>query len=410
MTHKDQIGRDAGDGRLMGVLPWVLLFIAVAIAYRAWRGERNAPPRPEQPVFANAQLNNGAPPGAAPREVAPRQELDDDEQATIELFKKCSASVAFIKTSVVGRSRLSANMLEIPRGTGSGFVWDSDGHIVTNYHVVENSTTMRVVLADHSVWPADKVGEEKRKDLAVLKIKAPPDRLFPLPVGTSRDLLVGQSVYAIGNPFGLDQTLTTGVISGLEREIPSRTKILIEGVIQTDAAINPGNSGGPLLDSSGRLIGVNTAIFSPSGAYAGVGFAIPVDTVNRVVPQLIKYGETVDRPWLGVLLNPPNHQLSLVLRRMGIGGVLVREVVPGSTAEEAGIQPTTIDGDNWSLGDLIVAIDDRRVNNTDDLLDALTERKVGDTVSISVIRGLDTDKPKQIKLDGRLKMRVYEDD
>ena len=204
--------------------------------------------------------------------------------------------------------------LEVPQGAGSGFVWDENGYIVTNYHVIAEAQGRRVTLADQSTWSAKLVGVEPDKDIAVLKIDAPTRLLPPIPIGTSDDLQVGQKVFAIGNPFGFDQTLTTGVISGLGREIVSATRRPIQGVIQTDAAINPGNSGGPLLDSAGRVIGINTAIVSPSGAYAGIGFAVPVDVVNRIVPQIIR-GEQIEKPGLGIAIAE-----DYVVRRLGLEG------------------------------------------------------------------------------------------
>ena len=234
-----------------------------------------------------------------PRAITPRGDLAEDEKTTIQIYEQASKSVVFITRLRLQRDYLSLNVQQVPEGTGSGFVWDKAGHIVTNYPVIQGADSAQVTLADHSSWKARTVGAYPDKDLAVLRIDAPADKLFPIAVGTSQDLKVGQKVFAIGNPFGLDQTLTTGVISALNREIESVTHRPIQGMIQTDAAINPGNSGGPLLDSAGRLIGVNTAISSPSGASAGIGFAIPVDEVNRVVPQLIAHGK-VTRPGLGV--------------------------------------------------------------------------------------------------------------
>src|SRR6185369_5769617 len=231
--------------------------------------------------------------------VAPGQ-LNEAERATVELFHNAAPSVVFITSLSVRRSAFRFNLTQIPRGTGSGFIWDDAGHIVTNFHVIQGGDAARVTLADQSTWDAKLVGTAPEKDLAVLKIEAPRDRLRPIPIGTASDLQVGQHVFAIGNPFGLDHTLTTGVISALGREIESAARTPIRDVIQTDAAINPGNSGGPLLDSSGRLIGVNTAIYSPSGSSAGIGFAIPVDVVNRVVPDLIKNGR-VPVPGIGIV-------------------------------------------------------------------------------------------------------------
>jgi len=227
---------------------------------------------------------------ATPRAVTPRGPLLAEEQSQIEVFRKTSPSVVHITTLETQRDFFSLNVQQVPRGTGTGFVWDERGHIVTNFHVIQNGNGARVTLADQSAYNAELVGAFPDRDLAVLRIQAPREKLPPIPVGTSRDLLVGQRVYAIGNPFGLDQTLTTGIVSALNREIESVNQRTIRGVIQTDAAINPGNSGGPLLDSAGRLIGVNTAIYSPSGASAGIGFAIPVDEVNRIVPRLIRDG------------------------------------------------------------------------------------------------------------------------
>ena len=237
-------------------------------------------------------------PDAVPRAITPRGELAQDEQATIDLFRNASPSVVYITPVALLRDRFSLNVFEIPRGTGSGFVWDDEGHVITNFHVIEGANTAKVTLADQTTWDARLAGTDPNKDLAILRINAPRDSLRPIEIGTSTGLQVGQKVFAIGNPFGLDQTLTTGVISALGREITVGTGRRIRGVIQTDAAINPGNSGGPLLDSAGRLIGVNTAIYSPSGSSAGIGFAVPVDTVNRIVSQLLRRGRAV-RPATG---------------------------------------------------------------------------------------------------------------
>jgi S1-C subfamily serine protease len=273
------------------------------------------------------------------------------------------------------------NLYQIPQGTGSGFVWDTSGNIITNFHVIQNADAAQVTLADQSNWKARVVGVAPDKDLAVLKIDAPANKFQPIPIGTSKDLQVGQSVFAIGNPFGLDQTLTTGIISALNREIESVTRRPIQGVIQSDAAINPGNSGGPLLDSAGRLIGVNTAIYSPSGASAGIGFAIPVDTVNRIVPELIRSGKII-RPGLGVQIADEQ-----IAQRLGVKGILVVDVLRGGAADRAGIQPARRDAQGRvRLGDVITAIDGKKVESPNELFLALEKYKVGDVVSVTSTR------------------------
>jgi len=329
------------------------------------------------PVYG--QLRN---PQAAPRPVTPRGDLNTAERATMALFRQASPSVVYITTLARQRDFFSLNTLEIPQGSGSGFIWNQDGHIITNFHVIQGASGAKVTLADHSVWDAQLVGVAPDHDLAVLYIKAPSQQLKPLALGTSADLEVGQSVLAIGNPFGLDQTLTTGIISALGREINATTGRTISGVIQTDAAINPGNSGGPLLDSAGRLIGVNTAIYSPSGSSAGIGFAVPVDTVNRIVPQLIRQGE-ITRPGLGVRIGDDR-----VLRRLNLSGVLVIEVEKGSAADTAGLRGTRVDTrGGMVLGDIIVALDGNRIDSSNDLLNTLEKRTVGETVKLTIMRG-----------------------
>ncbi|MBI1347566.1 trypsin-like serine protease [bacterium] len=316
-----------------------------------------------------------------PRAVQPRGDLADDEKSTISIFKSASPAVVHI-TSLALRRDFSMNVFSIPEGTGSGFIWDESGHVVTNFHVIESADSAAVTLQDGTILEARLVGVEPDKDLAVLKIDSPSSVLQPIPVGTSSDLEVGQKVFAIGNPFGLDQTLTTGVISGLGREIQSRTGRRIEGVIQTDAAINPGNSGGPLLDSAGRLIGVNTAIYSPSGTYAGVGFAVPVDIINEIVPLLIRDGR-IERAGLGVGL--ADDALS---RRFGVkNGVIVTSVIPGSSAAAGGILPPYRDRSGRWHFEVIVAVDGQSVRDREDVLSALDRRKVGETVQVTLLRG-----------------------
>ncbi|HUE69481.1 MAG TPA: trypsin-like peptidase domain-containing protein [Pirellulaceae bacterium] len=319
-------------------------------------------------------------PAAQPRPIAPAGDLAADEKATIALYRQSSESVVHVSSSRLGRD-FTFNLTEIPRGTGTGFVWDEKGHIVTNFHVVAGGNRFRVTLADQSAWDAKIVGYAADKDLAVLNVNAPAGRLKPLLVGTSGDLQVGQKVFAIGNPFGLDQTLTTGVISGLGRQINSPSGRIIDGAIQTDAAINPGNSGGPLLDSRGRLIGVTTAIASNSGDSAGVGFAIPVDTVQRIVPQILRYGRVV-RPTIGASFLPPQYT-----RRLD--GVMVMTVAEGGPAEQAGIIPIRQDEEgDFYVRDVIVAVDGQPVKTEEELLTIIENHSVGDTVKLTIVRNV----------------------
>jgi S1-C subfamily serine protease len=364
-----------GSGRWALRLAAGALLVAV-VAVLGWRlGSRRALTHPAQ--------TPSAVPSLAP--TASRGPLLELEQRTVDIFHTASPSVVYITQLSVQEDPFSRDALAVPRGTGSGFVWDAKGHIVTNFHVIAGGNAARVTLSDGSVWPAQLVGEAPDKDVAVLHIDAPLDKLPPLPIGTSDDLVVGQMVFAIGNPFGLDHTLSTGVISGLNREIKALTGHPIQGVVQTDAAINPGNSGGPLLDSSGRLVGMNTAIFSPSGASAGIGFAVPIDSLNRVVTQLIAFGKLV-RPGLGIQIAEPE-----LGQRLRVDGVLVLGVVAGSPAEQAGIQPTrrhSLTG-AIELGDVIVAVDGEPVHRPVDLFRQLDRKSVGDTVKITVTRGKD---------------------
>ena len=320
---------------------------------------------------------------AVPRAVAARGSLAEDEQNNISVFKNVSPSVVHITTLELARNFLSLDVMQIPRGTGTGFIWDDRGNVVTNFHVIQAGQTARVTLADQTTWKAALVGAFPDRDLAVLRIDAPREKLKPILVGGSRELQVGQKVYAIGNPFGLDQTLTSGIISALNREIESATRRSIRGVIQTDAAINPGNSGGPLLDSAGRLIGVNTAIYSPSGGSAGIGFAIPVDEVNRIVPRLIRDGKFI-RPALGIQAAGKPFQESLGLPK----GVAVIGVYPDSPAHQAGLQPFKRAPDGSLVaGDVIVALNGKPISSFDDLLNALEQHQTGDTVTLSIVRG-----------------------
>jgi S1-C subfamily serine protease len=323
-------------------------------------------------------------PSAAPRPVAERGELWPEEQRVVDLYASARKSVVHITTLSKRVDYYSLNVEQVPEGTGSGFIWDNQGRVVTNYHVVErmlrSGGSAEVTLYNQKSYTAKVVGVYPDKDIAVLLIGAPASDLQPIPIGQSDKLKVGQRAFAIGNPFGLDQTLTTGIISALGREIKSVTERPIKNVIQTDAAINPGNSGGPLLDSAGRLIGVNTAIYSPSGTSAGIGFAIPVDEVNQVVPQLIRDGK-VTRPSLGVQVAADQ-----LAKQLHARGALVMRVVPGSAADKAGLRATRRDEDGIRLGDEIVAINGQPITKATDLFALLEQQKVGATVKLKIVR------------------------
>ncbi len=311
-------------------------------------------------------------------------DLGPEETRQIEVFRRAAPSVVNVHSVALRRNRFSLDVFEIPRGSGSGFVWDRKGHVVTNFHVLEGGSSFQVTLSDQSTWGAKLVGAAPAKDLAVLRIEAQRRKLNPLELGHSATLVVGQKVLALGNPFGLDHSLTVGVVSALGRELRAPNGRTIRDVIQTDAAINPGNSGGPLLDSSGRLIGVNSAIYSPSGASAGVGFAVPVDTVRRLVPQLIQHGRPI-RPGIGIM--PLSEAIAA---RNELEGVVIREIVPGTPAERAGLEGIRVqrsrDGQRVTLGDQIVAVDGQAVGSVDDLLHAFEQVGVGESVTLRVLR------------------------
>ena len=357
--------------RFLSRLFWLTL--AAALLILLWRG---------LPDFESWFAKT--PPDATPRAVQARGDLAADEKATIELFEKARGSVVYITTKSQVRDFWTRNVFTVPRGTGSGFIWDDAGHVITNYHVIENASEATVKLADGRDYKAALVGASPAHDIAVLKIgvgfKSPP----PVPLGSSHDLKVGQKVFAIGNPFGLDWTLTTGIVSALDRSLGGDNGMTIEHLIQSDAAINPGNSGGPLLDSAGRLIGINTAIYSPSGASAGIGFSVPVDTVNQVVPQLIKSGKYI-RPALGIEVDERLNQRLAELR--GVEGVVILKVAPGSAAEKAGLKGATVSGDGGIVpGDTIVAIEGKPVEAVGKLLSRLDDFKVGQTIKVTVLR------------------------
>ena len=323
-------------------------------------------------------------PSAEPRIVAARGDLADDEKSTIELFEKSKNSVVYITTKSQVRDFWTRNVFTVPRGTGSGFIWDNTGHVITNYHVLEKASEATVKLADGRSYKAALVGASPSHDIAVLRIGIGFNLPAPVPLGESHNLKVGQKVFAIGNPFGLDWTLTTGVVSALDRSLGEENGNTIDHLIQSDAAINPGNSGGPLLDSAGRLIGINTAIYSPSGASAGIGFAVPVDTVNRVVPQLIKGGKYL-RPALGIEVDEGLNQRLAQLRE--IEGVVILRVMPGSAAERAGLKGATLSRDGGIVpGDTIVAVEGKTVTSVGNLLARLDDFEIGKVIKISVLR------------------------
>lgn len=350
--------------RVSGWLVMMLVGLSLALLYRQF--------------FWYTPLHN---PFARPRAVTPRGDLADDEKSTIELFREASPSVVHIDTAAIGSNPFNRDIRAIPAGTGSGIIWDSEGHIVSNLHVVEDAQIAQITLYDNSVFDAKLVGYDKISDIVVLKIDAPVQLLKPIAVGESSGLLVGQKVFAIGSPFEIDQTLTTGVIGGLNRKIATRHGS-VSGVIQTDAAINPGNSGGPLLDSAGRLIGINAAIVTESGGSHGIGFAIPVDLVNVVVPDLIKDGE-LSRPWLGVVVDE-----NVSVAGIPLEGLLVQGVMRHSPAELAGIMATRdIRPGSRILGDQLLKLDDQSLHRISDLLDLLARKQPGDAVTVLVRRG-----------------------
>ncbi len=313
---------------------------------------------------------------AQPRSVNPRGALLSDEQAVVKLFEDTAPSVAYITTETVQRNALGG--AAVSQGAGSGFVWDTAGHVVTNFHVVQGARRVFVQLDAGKPIEAETVGGAPEYDLAVIRLKTVPAGLRPVPLGSSRDLRIGQSVYAIGNPFGLQRTLTKGLVSALDRELPTANYREVIGVIQTDAAINPGNSGGPLLDSAGRLIGVNSAIRSASGSSSGIGFAIPADLVNRVVPSLISKGRA---PLPGIGVTPVRPDL---VARAGISGVVLAEVGRGTPAAAAGLVP--LNRKTGDVGDVIVAVNGRSTESLSSFVAELERAGVDNDVELTVRR------------------------
>lgn len=352
----------------MKALGYLAVVVAIAVGILVFATDQQQTP-PTETLVDDEQL--------APDTVF----FTNDEKNNIAVFEHASPSVVFVNNTQLRRQRFSLNVMEIPRGSGTGFVWDKSGLIVTNFHVVYGANRITITLQSNKTYEATVVGTAPEKDLALLKIDAPDEVLNPLPLGDSTSLAVGRKVLAIGNPFALDTSLTVGVVSALGREIKSITNRTIKNVIQTDAAINPGNSGGPLLDSQGRLIGVNTAIYSPSGASAGIGFAIPVNTVKLIVPQLEQYGRLI-RPVMGF-----ESLTDYWTKRLRVKGVAILSVKEGLPAANAGMIGVREDRKgNIHLGDVIIAINGENVTNEDSLLSQLERFKPGDTISVTTLR------------------------
>jgi len=330
-----------------------LLFLGFVLLWRYW---------------PTSQPDVGADPTATPRPVAPAGPATSEETTRIDVFKKAKASVVNIASAGLRRDLATMTLQVVPKGSGTGFIWDEKGRVVTNHHVVEGAKRVLITLDDHSTANVTQIRSDPQHDIAVLWTDIPEGKRKPIALGESAKLQVGQGVLAIGNPFGLDHSLSAGIISSLSRSISNDDGRVMRGLIQTDAAINPGNSGGPLLDSSGRLIGINTAIVSPSGASAGIGFAIPADIVNRVVPRLIS-GTKEPRPGLGIVEAPDQWA-----RQRGIVGVLVLDVIPDGPADKADLRPTRRNEDGRILlGDIIVGIDDHTIRSTKELFGVLAD-------------------------------------
>src|SRR5262245_29794061 len=350
------------------------VWIAASMVFVSCRSHNAAPPPgPPQP----------APPATSapvtsiqPTALPPKDFRTEDEKNTVDVFQRCAASAVFVTQKQIVVDWWAGKATEVPSGAGTGFVWDDQGHIVTNFHVTLDARSLTVTLQDQKVYPATVVGTEPRKDIAVLSIKISKGALKPITLPPAEyKLEVGQKVIAIGNPFGLDHTLTTGIVSALGRQVDGIGGVTIRDMVQTDAAINPGNSGGPLLDSAGRLIGMNTMIFSKSGASAGIGFAVPARTIARVVPQIIANGHPT-RLGLGVRIDP----LGRLERRNRIKGVVVLEVADGTAAARAGLQGIRQTVGGLVLGDVIVGIDDTKIDDYDDFFNAVDAHKPGDKV------------------------------
>ncbi len=354
---------------------------ASTIAVLACRGSAGAGPDASKPVPQTPVLPTAAPATQTIPQLSTQAPIED-ERNTIAVFRATAPAAVFVTQKRVVMDYWGSTA-EVAAGSGSGFVWDKQGHVVTNFHVIQNARSVTVTLQDQSTHEAVLRGVEPRKDIAVLKINAPADKLVPISLPDKKAVLeVGQKAIAIGNPFGLDHTLTVGVISALGRSVDGIGGVEIRDMVQTDAAINPGNSGGPLFDSGGRLIGMNTMIFSKSGASAGVGFAVPVNTIQRVVPQIIKTGRA-EQVGLGIRIDVDQR----FERRSGIRGVIVISVQPGSPAAKAGLRGVETTPRGVTLGDIIVGIDQTVINDYDDLYNTLDAHQAGDKVKLKVKRG-----------------------
>jgi len=355
----------------------VALAAFTALACKKTQPTADATAAPGQSTVASAT--------PAPVPAPPPGARIEDEKNTIAVFRSAAPSTVYVTQTRLVADYFGGAVQEVPAGSGSGFVWDADGHVVTNFHVVEGARSLTVTFHDQRVFDAKVVGLEPRKDVAVLKVDAPKELLVPIHVAKGQQLEVGQKAIAIGNPFGLDHTLTTGVISAIGRTVQGAGGVSIRDMIQTDAAINPGNSGGPLLDSEGQLIGMNTMIYSKSGASAGIGFAVPVATIARVVPQIIKTGRA-EQVGLGIGIDP----MQRLERRIGLRGVIVLSVPESGAAAQAGLKGITQTNRGIVLGDVIVKIDDKKIEDFDALYTVLDAHKAGDTVKVTVVRGDET--------------------
>jgi S1-C subfamily serine protease len=361
----------------------LLPFLALASALLSAGCKRQA--RQEPVILPDAEVTSApaAPASAAPVAPLSSAALIEDERNTIGIFRDTAASAVFVTQKQVVVDYWAGRAVEVPAGSGSGFVWDTAGHIVTNFHVVQNARSLTVTLQDQSTHEASVRGVEPRKDIAVLKINAPADKLKPIRQRDMRQLRleVGQKAVAIGNPFGLDHTLTVGVVSALGRSVDGIGGVTIRDMVQTDAAINPGNSGGPLLDSAGRLIGMNTVIYSKSGTSAGVGFAVPASTIQRVVPQIIRTGRA-EELGVGIRIDVDRS----LERRLGVEGVMVLGVDPGSPAERAGLSGPKRTPRGVVLGDIVIGVDQQRIDDYDDLYNAFDRHQAGDRIKLRVRR------------------------